>query len=312
MKIDLTPYRDKRLCVAVSGGRDSMALLFHIIYNARAHNIYISAVNCDHAIRGEESVRDSEFVAAVCKAHEIPLYFFKAEEKLASEEAARRWRYGCFEKLIAEKKCDFVATAHHLGDTAETVLFNLARGSSLAGVTGIGDDLTRGIVRPMRNTSPEEIEKFVKEHNITYVTDSTNFEDDYTRNKIRHSVLPALAAAVDGAVGNVCRFAALAREDEEFLSRLADGYIESAENGYLILPCEERVIFKRAARKVIKAMGKKDYTAVQLETLFKLQGLATGKKFEFLGLVATKRRNGVIVQFDESFGDPTPKIDKKA
>ncbi|MDE7300655.1 MAG: tRNA lysidine(34) synthetase TilS, partial [Clostridia bacterium] len=303
----------------VSGGRDSMALLYHIIYNARAYNIYIYAVNCDHSIRGEESVRDSEFVAAVCKANGIPLYFFKAEEKLSSEEAARRWRYSCFEKLISENKCDFVATAHHLGDTAETVLFNLARGSSLAGLTGIGDDFARGIVRPMKDTSPEEIEKFVKEHHIDFVTDSTNCEDDYTRNKIRHSVLPALAAAVDGAVGNVCRFASLAREDEEFLSRLAETYIQPIEaadgkeggSGWLILPCEERVIFKRAARKVVKAMGKRDYTAVQLETLFKLQGLATGKKFEFLGLVATKRKNGVFVQFDESFGDPSSKQAKK-
>lgn len=297
MKVDLTPYRDKRICVALSGGRDSMALIDYLSVNAAQYGITLSAVNCDHCMRGEESVRDSRFVADYCREKGIPLIFFRADgRKFTDERSAREWRLSCFDSIISSGRADYVATAHHMNDNAETVLFNLARGSSLAGLAGISESTSRSYIRPFIGVSGEEIENYVRKRNISYVTDSTNLTDDYTRNKIRHGVLPALESAVSGAVGNIYRFSRLAAEDEEYLSRVASGYVSPCRGGYVVSPCPERVIFRRAAYLIINGrFNKKDYTSAQFERLYRLQYGENGKKFLFLGLSAVKQPDGVAI-----------------
>ncbi len=303
MYIDLAPYKDKRICVAVSGGKDSMALLHYIKAHGASYNISLSALNCDHGIRGEESARDSAFVGEYCALNAIILHSFKWDGvKFADEGAARWWRLCCYNKVITQDKADLVATAHHMNDNAETVLFNLARGASLSGLTGITDSPAMGLIRPMTGCLREEIDGYIKENNIPYVTDSTNLTDGYTRNKIRHNVLPALEEAVPGAVKNIYRFSRLAAEDEEYFYRKADELIATRGGVYLIKSCTERVIFKRAAHKIVAELfNKKDYTALHFQQLFALLNAENGKKFAFLGLIAIKEEGGVAISDEYYF-----------
>lgn len=314
MKVDLTPYRDKKICVALSGGKDSMALLDCLIRNGGKYGITLCAVNCDHCMRGEESHRDSAFVARYCKSQGVPLYSFSAEGlNLADEKSARNWRLSCFDSILEEGKADFIATAHHMNDNAETVLFNIARGTSLAGAAGIKERTERGYIRPLIGVSRREIDEYIAENDIPYVTDSTNLSDDYTRNKIRHNIIPILEETVPGAVENIYRFSRLAAEDEEYLSRIAAGLISPCRGGYLISSCNERVIFKRAVHAVVAGkFHKKDYTSEQFERLFSLLGAENGKKFGFLGLTAIKQKDGIAITADRKIEEFSPVPFKEA
>ena len=300
MYIDLTAYRNKNICVAVSGGRDSMALLHYMLCRAKEYGITLSALNCDHCMRGEESEADSAFVAQYCGGNGIKLYFFKADGYgFKNEQDARIWRLECYKKVLSQG-VDYIATAHHLNDNAETVLFNLARGTSLAGMTGISDEPSLKIIRPMIGCTREEIDGYIKENAIPFVTDSTNLSCDYTRNKIRQSVLPALEDAVHGATEAIFRFSRLAAEDEEYFSNRVDEIIIERSGGYLIKPCTEKAVFRRAARRVVaEYFCRKDYTGGQFDTLFELQGMQNGKRFEFLALTAVKEDGGIAI-FEES------------
>jgi len=304
MKIELEKYAGKRICVAVSGGKDSMALLHYLSVNGKEYGIMVSALNCDHGIRGEESARDSAFVKAYCEGNNIPVYTFVAEKGVFKDEnSARVWRLGCYLKTIGEGKADCVATAHHKSDVAETVLFNLARGTALSGMTGICDVPVLGLIRPLIACSREDIDEYIEQNGVPFVTDESNLSDDYTRNKIRHNVLPALEQAVPNAAENIFRFSRLAAEDEEYFDRLVEQNTVRRESyGYLIKRCEERVVFRRAAHKVVaEGYRKKDYTSAQLNKLFELQSAENGKKFEFLGLVAIKEEGGVAIAEKEEF-----------
>ena len=298
MNVDLSPYKNKRICVAVSGGKDSMALLHYLNAHAKEFGITLSALNCDHGIRGEASERDSAFVAAYCGGNGIKLYSFKRENGgLTNENTARIWRWNCYNSVLSQGKANFIATAHHLNDNAETVLFNLARGTALSGMMGITDLPVLGFIRPLIGCTREEIDEYIEVNKIPFVTDESNFTDDYTRNKIRHNVLPALEDAVHGAAGNIYRFSRLAAEDEEYFDRQVGRIlVRRPTYGYLIKPCAERVIFRRAAHKIIaESYQKKDYTAEHFNRLFELQSAQNGKKFEFLGLIAIKEEGGIAI-----------------
>lgn len=306
MNVDLKKYCGLKICAAVSGGRDSMAMLHYLHAHAAEYDITLTALNCDHKMRGETSARDSAFVADYCKKIGVPLSPYVADTPLASEGAARLWRLKCY--LEEAKKCDCVATAHHLDDNAETVLFNLARGAALNGMEGITDsdlsalaDKPFRLIRPLIACSRTEIDEYVATNSVPYVDDETNFKTDYTRNKIRHNVLPALEDAVPRAANAIYRFSRLAAEDEEYFARQAEPLLSRREPyGDCIAHCEEKVIFRRAALKIIAGRHrKKDYTGEQLERLYGLQFAENGKKFEFLGLTAFKEEGRICIVDDE-------------
>ena len=169
MNISLEKYSGLKICVAVSGGRDSMALLHYLHAHAAKYAITLTALNCDHGMRSETSARDSAFVADYCQKHGIPLSRYVAAKKLKDEGDARSWRF--FECYLKEaQNCDCVATAHHLNDNAETVLFNLARGSALAGMEGITDEdfgVLAGkpfkLIRPLIACTRAEIDEYIAE-----------------------------------------------------------------------------------------------------------------------------------------------------
>ena len=291
---DLGVYASKRICVAVSGGRDSMALLNFIYTHMREFGITLSALNCDHQIRGEASARDSAFVEKWCFERNIPLFKFVWNyDGTKSEQAARLWRRECYNTAL-KAGADFVATAHHMNDNAETVLFNLARGSSVAGLAGINDG--EGLIHPLISCTREEIDEYIAENKIPFVDDETNFSDGYTRNKIRHNVLPELEKAVPGAVGNIFRLSRLAAEDEKYFEKQIDEreILRITPFGAQVTLCES-VIFKRAAVMAIKSFNKKDYTAEHLQNLYLLAGGQKNKKFEFLGLTAYGGEGKIVI-----------------
>lgn len=297
VKIDLLKYANMNICVALSGGRDSMALLHFLLKRGGEYGISVCALNLDHRMRGESSSRDSVFVAGYCKKQGVPLLFFEwTEEGAKTEETARLWRREKYSEAVLPrlledgrewKGADAVATAHHMGDNAETVLFNLARGSGLSGLTGIKDEEIKGVgkpfklIRPFSEVSRAEIDGYVKENGIPYVDDETNFTDDYTRNKIRRNVLPALKSAVHGAEKAIYRFSRIAAEDEEYFENLIKNshLITKTPFGYEISRCEEKSVFKRAVLKVFSECGIRDYTGARLNTLYDLQFSGNGKKF---------------------------------
>ncbi len=301
-----------------------MALLHLLYVNAKRYSFTLSALNCEHGLRGETSVKDSEFVRKWCEEHSVPLAFFKRSGVIDRDEcSARLWRLKCFAAARfknAEYKdikataiypqgfrwegAHSVATAHHLDDNAETVLFNLARGCALSGAEGITDgefETEDGaklkLIRPLVGVSRNEIDEYVRANAIPYVDDETNFSDDYTRNKLRHNVMPALEAAVPNAAKAIYRFSRLAADDEEYFDRLIKerGLIKNTRLGCEIAHCKEKVIFKRAVIKALTKGGVKDYTSEHAATLYELQFAEKGKKFEFLGFTAFKEDGRIAI-----------------
>jgi len=208
----------------LSGGADSVCLLLVLNELSRQMKFTLRAVHVNHCLRGDESERDERFCERLCERLEIPLSVFRvnvteyAEESgKSTEEAARVLRYEAFEKSACGGK---IATAHNKNDNAETVLFNIVRGTGIKGLGGI--PYVRGnIVRPLLDVSRSEIEAFLKESGQEYVTDSTNLTEDYSRNKLRRSVIPQLEKINPDAADAICRLSLLAEEDEALLDKLS-------------------------------------------------------------------------------------------
>ncbi len=212
------------IAVAVSGGADSIALLM-ALFNAKSMlGITLSAVHIEHGIRGEESVADSEFVIRLCRRHDIPLRVFNVdvpryakENSVSVELAARELRYSCFKQLNDCK----IATAHTASDNLETIIFSIARGTGIKGLAGI--PVTRdNIIRPLIETTRKDIELYLEQNGYSYVEDSSNLSDDYTRNAIRHKVIPPLVEIISSAEYNASRMSEILREEVSFLEELTN------------------------------------------------------------------------------------------
>lgn len=189
---------DKSVCVAVSGGSDSMCLLDCLLRHELIEKSKLSVVNVDHCIRGEESERDSEFVRGYCEERGLRLTFRRAdiptlaaESGRSTETEARVFRRALFDEIIACGGADLIMTAHNADDRTETLLMHIFRGCGLGGLIGMTMRDGR-IVRPLIGCGKSEILAYNREHNVPYVEDSTNADEKYTRNFIRHSVLPLI------------------------------------------------------------------------------------------------------------------------
>lgn len=201
---------------AVSGGADSMALLWAMYLLREKLKIQLHAAHFNHGLRGEESDRDAAFVEQFCKDYHIPFYLGSGKvvpgEK-GLEAAARNARYAFLETLPGK-----IATAHTADDNAETLLMHLVRGTGLKGLGGITP--VRGkVIRPMLNITRQEVLTFLQMYSIPYVEDSTNKKDDFLRNRLRHRVMPLLAEENPRIAQNLSALARTLREDEEQLSQ---------------------------------------------------------------------------------------------
>ena len=220
----LDRYEDlNSLCVALSGGADSVCLLHSLSEISKIKGFEVSAVHINHHIRGDEADRDARFCQNLCKKLHIPLKIFdvfvleEAHKGESIETAARRLRYDVFSRI----KADYIATAHNADDSLETFLINFCRGTGLKGLTGI-PDLRERFIRPLNYCSKEDILAYISENCLEYVTDSTNLENDYTRNKIRNKIIPLIKEFSPEIVDISVRNIKLLKIDSDFLEQQAN------------------------------------------------------------------------------------------
>lgn len=217
-----------RVSVALSGGGDSVALLLLLdAANARTRaplGVGLSAIHVNHSLRERESEEDQAFVEALCASRAIPLIVERVDTAAHAsthaetlEEAARNLRYGVFRNLIASGRANVVLTAHTLDDQAETVLMKLLRGAWLEGISGIAPalELSGGqILRPLLGVRREDLRTYLRELGQAWREDRSNTDEEFTRNRLRHSVLPVLRAENPSIDHTLANLAELAREEE--------------------------------------------------------------------------------------------------
>jgi tRNA(Ile)-lysidine synthase len=229
LSLSTTQFRPgDRVCCAVSGGADSTALLL-LLHAANglprnALGVGLSAVHVNHGLRGDEAAGDERFVEVLCSRLGVPLVTHAvdtaaqaAAEGETIEEAARNLRYGFFRKLLAEGRATHVVTAHTLDDQAETVLMKLLRGAWLEGLAGIAPVLEvpgGKVVRPLLGVPRDDLRGYLRERGQDWREDSSNADEAFTRNRLRHRVLPALRVENPSVDVTLANLAELAREEE--------------------------------------------------------------------------------------------------
>ena len=212
--------------VALSGGADSVALL--LLLDEMGYKVH--ALHCNFHLRGEESDRDERFCEDLCLKKNIPFHrihfdtlMYAETHKMSVEMAARELRYRYFEQLRKDIGAEAICVAHHQDDTVETVLLNLVRGTGLRGLTGI-QPRNGAILRPLLCVTRAEIEAYLATKQQDYVTDSTNLETDFVRNKIRLQVVPLLRQLNPAVSENIVRTAEHLTEAQKVLDTVVDTY----------------------------------------------------------------------------------------
>ena len=213
------------IVLGVSGGADSVCLLFVLLEYAKKIPFELSVVHVDHGLR-PDAAEDARYVEELCMEHGIPFYLTKADvkgyasrEKCSEEDAGRRIRYEAFRKAAGESGANKTAVAHNRNDRAETMLFHLFRGSGLKGLCGILP-VRQDIIRPLLCLEREEIENYLTERQIVWRTDNTNGSDEYARNRIRRNVLPYVERElVQGCVGHMAQTADILMETEHYIQQ---------------------------------------------------------------------------------------------
>lgn len=238
------------IVAGVSGGADSVAMLHVLLSLCDEFALNITAAHLNHKLRGDESERDEHFVKDLCKRLKVRLAVESADiaalaksRRLSIEEAGREARYAFFSRCCSGKNaCDGgtmygvkIAVAHSLGDSVETMLLNLARGTGLRGLSGIPPKRDN-IIRPLIECERAEIEAYCAENGIGFITDSTNFSDDFARNRIRRHAIPALLSVNEGFWCHAANTLEVLRSDADFLDSLAESEISVSRERYLSLP----------------------------------------------------------------------------
>ena len=235
---------NSHVVIGLSGGADSVCLLDVLMALSYEHKFAVSAVHVNHQIRGQEADADEEFVKRMCEKNGIPCEVLRynceelaKETRISTEEMGRKLRYGAFykvaEKVRSEKDVSevFIATAHNLNDQAETVLMRIIRGTGVEGLSGIHYLRSvegNKIIRPLLDVKRDDIELYCAARGLEYVSDSTNFEPIYTRNKIRLNVIPMLEEINLNVTDALARLAQIAREDRDYFASMTDAVFAEA------------------------------------------------------------------------------------
>lgn len=303
--------KGERILAAVSGGADSICLLLVLLALQRERKYQLCVVHVEHGIRGEDSRKDAKFVENFCKVHKIPckVYHCKAEDyarkhKMTVEEGARTLRYEYFEEAAREFGADKIAVAHNQNDCAETMLFHLARGTGLKGLCGILP--VRGkIIRPLLCVERNEIEAYLESQGQEYCTDKTNEETAYTRNRIRHQVLPVLKEINSQVVGHMNQMASVALELQELLEQMTreawENCVRKEESHTLLLhniQKEKGMIQKSLVHQILieEAGSGQDISAVHVQEVLDLVEKQVGKKVSLpYELEAERSYDGIII-----------------
>ncbi len=226
-----------RIIVALSGGADSVALLHFLNSIKEEYNLSLYACHINHMIRGVEADSDEFFVRSLCDDYDIELFVKKIDvlslsqsQKISLELCGRNVRYEFFKQLSAQLDAK-VATAHTSSDNVETVLYNIARGTSLSGLCGIKPKRDY-IVRPLIGCTREDVEQYCVDNHLEYVTDSTNLTDDYTRNNIRHNAVPILKSINPDLCSAVNRMCYNITATKEFIDKYSIKEINRCKTSY--------------------------------------------------------------------------------
>ncbi len=292
VKKNLISKGDK-VIAGFSGGADSTALV-HILYCLSDElGFTLEAAHLHHGIRGAEADRDLEFAKSFCESLNIEFKYKKcnipkiaAERRISEETAGREERYRFFEELA--KNGAKIATAHNKNDNAETVIHHMIRGCGIQGLCGIS--AVRGnIIRPLINAERSDIERYCEENNLEYVTDSTNLQTEYTRNKIRHCIMPEMEKINPQIISSVCKTAVLAEEDNDFLDKEAGRAYEkyvTEKDGQAVFMLDSDLHTAIRKRIFIK-MAQNTGTQLDFEKLAAIERLAekriSGKTVDITG-----------------------------
>jgi len=261
------------IVVAVSGGADSVCLLHIMFQLSKKLGFSLCAAHLNHGIRGDEAERDEAFVKELCERLGIKLYCEKAdiptfaeENKMSIELAARKVRYDFLSGIGG-----IVATAHNADDNLETLVLNLARGTSLKGLCGI-PPVRDGIIRPLIYCTRAEIEAYLEKENIFFVTDSTNLSDDYTRNKIRHKIIPVLREINPSVENAAARAAHSVKEASDYIEELSAKELRDRLNGENLsvkgIDTLNKAVAKRLLMNFCKLCGIEDISSSHLSQLY--------------------------------------------
>ncbi|MFV0313746.1 MAG: tRNA lysidine(34) synthetase TilS [Anaerotignum sp.] len=302
------------IVVGISGGADSVVLLHVLKGFAKKRRLKLTAVHVHHGLRGKEADADKEFVEALCRLWEIPckIYEFCVEQEakkrgIGTEEAGRLLRYEVFEK---ERKGGLIAVAHNQNDQAETVLMRLCRGAGVAGLAGIRP-IRECIIRPLLFCTRKEIEAYCEENNLSFRQDSTNFQDIYTRNRIRNQVLPLLEESYSRATEHIAQTAKILADEEAYLQEGAQRAFQEALKELK----EERVCLDVTAllgmHKVIRRRifdlsfshlkCKRDIGSIHFDLLESLLYHESGKRFHLPNqIIAEKSYDTLVIKKENS------------
>ncbi len=309
--------------VAVSGGMDSM-VLFHLMdILAKEKRLKIKIVHFNHHLRGRHSDADERFVARNCRQRALSLIVGHGRDilerrhrlGLSLEEAARRARYDFFDRCLKKQPEAWLLTAHTASDQAETVIMNLLRGSGLRGLKGIPAQRQR-ILRPMLMITRAEISEFSQQHNVSFIEDSSNDSLEFTRNRIRHQVLPLLKqeAGMDldkrlsvMAAGLAVDLSVIDAQVETFINQWVT--LDKDENSVTI---NRRKLMRQhpgllphiLARCIHQAGNRKQLSRITLLTLVKMAGNETGKTLAFFrladNLIFEVHREYIIIRYADN------------
>lgn len=286
-----------KVVLGVSGGADSMCLLYIFLKLLKEFQLKLYVVHVNHMLRGNEADKDEQYVVDTCKRFNLPCHVIKRDMEayakrrhLSPEEAGREIRYQAFEEIKQKYQCDVIAVAHNSNDCAETMIFQLARGSGLTGLSSI--PCKRGdIIRPLLTCTRREIEQYLEAYKIAYRTDATNLLEDYTRNKIRLQVLPYLEENINkNSIAHIANASFMLREVTEYMDRQieyildrdvikAEGIYQINRNTFLSM---DVVIQKALVRRIIESVSGrlKDITSTHIEEVCKLVKKHVGKRLD--------------------------------
>ena len=307
---------------AVSGGADSMCMLFCLSELSAEMSLSLHAVHVNHGIRGAEADGDEAFVKDYCAAHSIP--FTSVHEDVPAiaqrdgktlEEAAREVRYNALFKVARELNASAVALAHNQSDRAETVLLNLLRGSGITGGAGIRPVTYRNgikLIRPLLEVSRTTIEEILAGAGISFRTDSTNFSGEHTRNRLRSMVFPLLTREVNArSVEHLCDFAQDMAEVSDLLESHAQDILEKAvadgsaslrttevSIGVKLMKCLPAALRTGVIRLLIPKLTSslKDISRTHISSIVALLSAGTSKTVSLpYGLRATRTRDDIMI-----------------
>ena len=307
---------------AVSGGADSMCMLFCLTDLSKEMKLSIRVVHVNHGIRGEEADGDEAFVKDYCDRNSIPFSSVHADvptvasiEGQTLEEAGREVRYRALFEAAKAHNAAAVVLAHNSGDRAETVLLNLLRGSGIDGAVGIKPVNYRSgikLIRPLLSTSRSRIEEILAEAGIPYRTDSTNLSNEYTRNRLRSMIFPLLTEKVNPrAIDHLCSFAGDMSDISDFINTSAQKILEKAISDNSASVCDKEIsinvefikglhpamvseILRLLIPKLTSSL--KDFSRAHIESIKKLTEAATSKSISLpYGLFAMRTRDSILL-----------------